>query len=225
MSVVEPVPVNEVVWGRIPYEQYARWEDKIRTSLENIKDLTQDIFATGNAGVVSEMISKYSQWNPLFTRYKSYLDNRENYCKVLDNGFHVYEPIEFREFGYRDYYVDPKPAHCENLSGLALHKSEYNQDEVRDGGKFHQNGIAESIEQIEQYFAKVHAYEQEFNIPVGERLVSENNVVTVSALNDGSDSRGEFLYRVPLYVREQSIYDRELYSQGINFRWTVSTLL
>lgn len=176
--------------GFVPERYYRAWEQDIREGLEKMEEMTKDIFSRGHIKTIDEMVHCYNKWEPLLSRYRGYLESKDNYCKVLDNGFHLYDPIEFLQF--IEVQNAPRPEMWYSYTTVPLHSYEY-MDDLHLGPRFSSHGSCSTLEELETYLGSIVEHEKNIGVPEHGRILENNCVVLVRKLSNTTPYRSDVL--------------------------------
>lgn len=218
---------DKQMFQELPERYYLAWEQDVLEGLNSMEQMTKEIFATGRADIMDETVRKYHEWEELLNRYRGYLADRSNYCRVLDNGFHLYEPRELLKVIERREYRKVEHSNtifAVQLSNEAPVPNPISDDEGSGNVKFSKYGFATEIEQIEKYVDSIADYENTMDIPQDERLVSPNNVLMVRQMNDGANGQHQLLR--PVKNTQEAIHAQEqtAYEDGFTYVWEIILL-
>lgn len=201
----------------IPEKYYLEWEHDILEGFANLEYLTRNIIETGTTGVIEELVRSYGQWASLLSRYRGYLDKRENYCKVLDNGFHLYEPIELMRFVKIE--EPPYPKLWDGFNSLRLHQQELWKNS-QPGNTYSVHGSSATLDELEEYVTKIVAHEEVLGLPQENRLSKNNCVVMVRELSGHNDSRSKVL-RASNFSNSRKNEEMEEFQNGAKYIWDI----
>lgn len=212
----------------IPEYYFNAWDRHVREGLKSIEDLTQDIFSQGKASTILETMNYYKNFEKIITRYQGYLENKDNYCKLLDNGFYQYEPIEFLEvLNFSNKWFQNKDAFLwSHLAPIELQTQEPLKD-AQEGNYqqlfFFHHGTASTMEQIENYIQTILQNETVMPLPPKLKLGNKDNyVVLVRKLNTG-DKTNSLPLRSLKTFKVSDLLDKEERESKYNsvYYWTI----
>lgn len=214
---------DENTWGELPEKYYLAWEQDILEGLSNMEQMTKEIFVTGRADIMDETVRKYHEWDELLTRYRGYLESRDNYCRVLDNGFHLYTPKDFlKVIKKRDF---PAIEHLDYLKVVQIVDEDqypgFVSENTNHQVKFSKYGFATNIGQIEEYVDSIADYEDKTNTPQNMRLVSNSNVMVVRQMNDGLNGQDQLLRPVNRFHKLRHSQEQIAFDHGFKYVWEI----